>query len=651
MSAVVPVLIAGGGPTGLATALELAHHGVRSVVVEPRTEVSWLRPRAKTTSARSMELFRRWGLASVIRDRAPLPVAWSDQAVFATGLIGREITRIGGCLGLDLTGDDRAAESGQQVAQPLVEEILREAVRASPVASLLTGWTVSALTEEPERVRVTLTGPGGTREMLARYAVGCDGARSVTRDAIGSRYQGSADARPNFSITFRAPGLARRVPYGPAVHYWVVRPGCAGLVGRLDLDNTWWCIAQGVSRETGEADPLRIVRDLAGADIDAEILATDPWSARMLLADRYGTGRVFLAGDAAHQNPPWGGHGFNTGIGDAVNIGWKLAAVLGGWGGSRLLASYQAERRPVAEQTIAVAAANMATLAPELADPALTGTSAEFAAVRPRVAAAIHRTKSAEFHSLGLVLGYTYAGSPVVAVGSGQRLRHRWLGPGDSRYDHLGREFTLTGDLTAPGAADFVKAAGEEGIPLDTAHDPGLPLTLVRPDQHTAWSGPGPGPDGARDILRLAAGRLRRWPTPSGSCPIGLIPGRPRPRPRPCPGGGPGPSPLPGCCWPIPGPDLVRGSVLRAGGGFRAAGRESFTVAGRLCGSRGFLGWSGGCWLGGRRPGRGCPEFAEYYRFAEDNPAHSMVIFREMVIFRVLVASGGAGGVHGVPVA
>jgi 2-polyprenyl-6-methoxyphenol hydroxylase-like FAD-dependent oxidoreductase len=503
----VPVLIAGGGPTGLATALELAHHGVRSLVVEPRTEVSWLRPRAKTTSARSMELFRRWGLAGVIRDRAPLPVAWSDQAVFATSLLGREITRIGGCFGLDLTGDDRAAEPGQQVPQPLVEEILREAVQASPYASLRTGFSVTSLTEEQDQVRVTLTGAGGERDTLAAYVVGCDGARSVTRDAIGARYAGRSDARPNVNITFRAPGLAERVPHGPAVHYWVLRPGRPGLVGRLDLADTWWCIAQGVSQETVDDGPLRVVRDLAGADIEAEILATDPWSARMLLADRYGTERVFLAGDAAHQNPPWGGHGFNTGIGDAVNIGWKLAAMLGGWAGPELLASYQAERRPVAEQTIAVAAANMATLAPELADPALAGTDAEFAAARPRVAEAIHRTKRAEFHSLDLVLGYTYAGSPAVAPGAGGRLEHRWLGPGDSRYDHLGREFTLTGDLTAPGAAQFVKAAGEEGIPLQMVQDAGLPLTLVRPDQHTAWSDPGAGPGDARQILRLAVGR------------------------------------------------------------------------------------------------------------------------------------------------
>jgi len=511
----VPVLIAGGGPTGLATALELAHHGVRGLVVEPRTEVSWLRPRAKTTSARSMELFRRWGLASVIRERAPLPVAWSDQAVFATSLLGREITRIGGCFGLDLAGDDRAAEPGQQVAQPLIEEILRETVRASPYASLLTGFSVTSLMEETDQVRVTLARTGGTggetREVVARYVVGCDGARSVTRDAIGARYEGSADARPNLSITFRAPGLAERIPYGPAVHYWVLRPGSAGLVGRLDLAGTWWCIAMGMTRETGEACPLRVVRDLAGADIDAEILATDPWNARMLLADRYGTGRVFLAGDAAHQNPPWGGHGFNTGIGDAVNIGWKLSAVITGWAGPGLLASYQAERRPVAAQTIAVAAANMATLAPELTDPALDGTSAEFAAARPTVAEAIQRTKRAEFHSLDLVLGYTYAGSPVVAPGAGGRLAHRWLGPGDSRYDRLGRQFTLIGDLTAVGAAyfaaDFVKAAAEEGIPLDAVHDPGLPLTLVRPDQHTAWSDrSGDARADAWRILRLAVG-------------------------------------------------------------------------------------------------------------------------------------------------
>ncbi|MET7327218.1 FAD-dependent monooxygenase [Nonomuraea sp. NPDC005650] len=508
----VPVLVAGGGPVGLAVAVELAYQGVRCVVVEPRQEVSWLRPRAKTTSARSMELLRRWGLAEKVRERAPLAVGWSDQAVFVSSLLGREITRIGGCFGLDLAGSELAAEPGQQVPQPLVEEVLREAVGDA----LLTGRQVAGLREDADGVSVRVVSAAGEEsEVRAQYVVGCDGPRSVTRAAIGARYEGRQDARPNFNIVFRAPGLAERMPHGPAVHYWVLNPDQPGIVGRLDLEDTWWCIAQGVPAEG--ADPMRLVRNLAGADIEAEILATDPWNARMLLSDRYGSERVFLAGDAAHQNPPYGGHGFNTGIGDAVNIGWKLAAVLRGWAPATLLATYETERRPVAADTIEAAAANMATLAPELADPALTGEEAAFEKVRPAVAEAVRRTKDSEFHSLDLVLGYTYAGSPIVAEGTGERLPHRWLAPGSSLYDRLGRGFSVVGDQSAPGAAALAGQARELRVPLRAVDLPGVPLTLVRPDQHVAWRGGNPdgrgeNPDGA---LRRALGHRLDGPSVS----------------------------------------------------------------------------------------------------------------------------------------
>jgi 2-polyprenyl-6-methoxyphenol hydroxylase-like FAD-dependent oxidoreductase len=504
----VPVLIAGGGPVGLAAALELAHHGVPSLVVEPREEVSWLRPRAKTTSARTMELFRRWGLAGAVRERAALPVAWSDQAVFTTGLLGREITRFHGCFGLDLAGDDLVAEPGQQIPQPAVEQVLREAVARSRHARLVTGRTVRTVHEDDDGVTATVTAPDGTADRIrAAYLIGADGAWSTVREAIGVAYEGAADERPNFNIVFRAPGLAERVPHGPAVHYWVLHPSRPGLVGRLDLRDTWWCIAQGVTQEEGEADPLALVRGLVGADIDAEIVATDPWKAKMLLATAYGTRRIFLAGDAAHLNPPWGGHGFNTGVGDAVNLGWKLAAVLSGWAPETLLRSYEHERRPVAARTIAEAARNMATLAPELADPRLAGTDAEFAAARPAVAEAVQRTKHGEFHSLDLVLGYTYQGSPIVAGDAGGRLPHRWLAPGDSLYDRLGRGFTLIAGPSATGAPAFAKAAADHGVPLEIVGDPqAAGLRLVRPDQHVAWTGDDPA--SAPEILRRAVGHL-----------------------------------------------------------------------------------------------------------------------------------------------
>ncbi|WP_067474391.1 FAD-dependent monooxygenase [Actinomadura hibisca] len=524
----VPVLVAGGGPVGLAVAVELGHHGVPCVVVEPREEVSWLRPRAKTTSARTMEHFRRWGLAGELRERAPLPVSWSHEAVFCTGLAGREITRFTGCLGLDLTGSDLVAEAGQQVPQPVVEDLLRRAAGSR----LVTGRRVVAVEPVADGVLVDVADrDGNVQRVHAGYVVGCEGARSVVRDALGARYEGVDTSRPNLSIAFRSPGLAAQVPFGPAVHYWVLNPEQPGLVGRLDLEDTWWCIAQGVDAATTPFTPEQLLHNVLGVRVPVEILATDSWHARMLLADRYGDRRMFIAGDAAHQNPPWGGHGFNTGIGDAVNLGWKLAAVIKGWAPPALLATYEAERRPVAARTIDEAVRNMSTLAPELSDPRLV-ESEGFELARPAVAAAVQAAKAREFHSLPLTLGYDYAASPVVAgeaggagrdasedereyrptAAPGHRLPHRWLAPGDSLYDHLGRDFTLLGDLSSPAAEGLVKAAQAEGVPLDTFdlrgsqwHDLfGAALVLVRPDQHVAWRGDGTDDPGA--VVRMAIG-------------------------------------------------------------------------------------------------------------------------------------------------
>jgi 2-polyprenyl-6-methoxyphenol hydroxylase-like FAD-dependent oxidoreductase len=497
------VLIAGGGPTGLATALELGLRGIRCVLVEPRITVLMDRPRAKTTSVRTMEHFRRWGLADRIRAVAPLPVAWSQDVVFCNSLLGEEITRFHGCFGLSPERVDLFAESGQQIPQPLVERVLREALADLDPVTVLLGRRVTTLSEQESHVDVELD----TGTVRARYVVGCDGPTSVVRKAIGARYVGAADSRQNLNLLFRAPGLADLVPHGPAVHYWVVGGEQPGIVGPFDLADTWWCGFGGVA-----GDPLSLVHRLVGADLPIELLSVDPWTPRMLCADRFAGRRVFLAGDAAHMNPPWGGHGFNTGVGDAVNIGWKLAAALAGWAGPALLPSYEAERRALAERTIEVSAAHLRRAPRDL----------------PTTAAEIQRHKKSEFHSLGLVLGHQYD-SPIVSTDSpapeqradhyeptghpGARLPHAWLPDGRSLYDVLGPDHTLLRFTADADPTPFERAARARDLPLRIVdlHDVlpaghvGAPLALVRPDQHIAWRGSAGTPDAVLDRARGAS--------------------------------------------------------------------------------------------------------------------------------------------------
>lgn len=498
------VLVVGGGPAGLAVAVELGMRGVEVVVVEPRRTVSHARPRAKTTSARTMELFRRWGIAGEIRAAAALPVQWSDRVTFCATVTGPEITHFTGVFGLDLTGSALAAEAGQQVTQPVVEQVLRRHLTRLPSVHLLLGRRGTAIEEVADGFRVSIEAADGTQQHLTtQWLIGADGPRSLVRRFLGAAYIGAPAGRPNVNITFRSHQLAALVPHPKSVHYWVLNPACPGVVGPLDLDGTWWAIATGIAAVADEPEAKAIVEKLVGADIDIQVRATDPWQARMLLADSYGSGRAFLIGDAAHQNPPWGGHGFNTGIGDAVNLGWKLAAVIQGWAPPSLLASYQAERRPVAQRTIDVAAANMGTLSTELADPDLTGHGAAADAARAHAAATVQRTKTAEFHSLDLVLGYGYttaAHRQVPAPGhfrplpeAGNRLPHRWLADGRSLYDDLGPGFTVIG--ADADVAGIVRAADRRAVPL-TVLEPNTPavppVMLVRPDQHIAWAGPRP---------------------------------------------------------------------------------------------------------------------------------------------------------------
>ncbi|MFI6816041.1 FAD-dependent monooxygenase [Nonomuraea sp. NPDC050328] len=497
------VVVAGGGPSGLAAAAELALHGIDCVVIEPRIDISHTRPRAKTTNVRTMEHLRRWGAAEALRAAAPLPVAWSQRVTFCHSLAGPRVTDFDGAFGLTVGRDDRFAEAGQQVPQPVIEQVLRDHVDKQPSVELRLGHRVTGLRRRANAVTVyAVDDTGSPYELEARYLLGCDGAWSVVRERIGVQYTGRSDSRPNFNVVFRAPTLDTSL--GPAVQYWAVGGKHPGVIGRLDLAGTWWAIFPGVDPAYGEGHAAELIADIVGGPVEHELLASDPWTARMLVAERFRDGRVFLVGESAHLNPPWGGHGYNTCVGDAVNIAWKIAAVEQGWAGSDLLASYEPERRAVVEQTVATAESNMRHLAGDLAaDPD-----------------AIQEAKRAEFHSLGLVLGYTYAGSPVIQQTAGEvkagdvstylpsdqpgsRLPHAWLADGSSLYDRLGKGFTLIGPRHSE---DLAERARRLGMPLQVLQQEREDFLLVRPDQHIAWRADDP----AEIDLALTIGRTDR---------------------------------------------------------------------------------------------------------------------------------------------
>ena len=512
------VVVVGAGPVGLAQAIELGSRGVRVMLAE-RSERAGHAPRAKTTNVRTRTHLRRWGLADKLAQASPQGVDYPNDVVFTTRLGGYELARFRNAFNGYPDRSDLYPEHAQWVPQYVLERVMREHVAVLPSVDLVFDREFVAVEQDADGLGVEFRdGVGGKHEITCRYLVGADGARSAVREVIGARLEGRYGLSRNYNIVFSAPGLAEAHAHGPAVMYWQVNQDGASLIGPMDSGDIWFFMPTGMKEgETlSNAAAADAIRRSTGLDLPFEVLSTDEWVASHLLADRYRQGRIFLAGDACHLHPPFGGYGMNTGVGDGVDLGWKIAAVLQGWGGSALLDSYEAERRPVHRAVIDEALANHAVLGGQLFREGLEEDTEDGRALRHDVGAHIQAVKAREFHTLGTVLGLCYGGSPVIVDDGSPPSRsagahyspcarpgclapHAWLPDGRSIYDIFGSGFSLLiGKDAARAYIDAAARAAEQArIPLTVVQPPGLPvealygapLTLIRPDQHVAWRG------------------------------------------------------------------------------------------------------------------------------------------------------------------
>ena len=513
------VVVVGAGPVGLAAAIELGSRGVKVLLAERNARVG-AAPRAKTTNVRTRTHLRRWGIADRLAAEAPFGIDYPNNMVFLTrlGTGGHELARFADAFNAAPTRDPRYPEHAQWVPQYRLEKVMLEKVRELPNVDVRLSTGFVTANQHEDGVTATLrSAEGNEYQVRARYLIGADGGRSAVRELIGAKLEGRHGLSHHYNIIFRAPGFAQAHDFGPAAIYWQIGKDGFSAVGPMDAGDLWFFMpggAQpGTALSTDEAETM--IRERTGIDLPLEILSADSWTASELLADKYGDGRIFLAGDACHIHPPAGGYGMNMGVGDGVDLGWKLAAMLGGWGGPALLASYEAERRPVHRAVMDEALANYAIyVAPP--PPAIEAEGAEGEAIRAKVGAGVQASKAREFATLGTVLGLCYTGSPVIAdEGTPAPVRdsqvytpsgrpgclapHAWLADGRSLYDLFGSGFALVVDAGADEAEvnRAVEQADALGAPfvvvrpegLDVIDLYGAPLALVRPDQHVAWRG------------------------------------------------------------------------------------------------------------------------------------------------------------------
>lgn len=531
------VVIVGGGPVGMGLAIELGQRGVRCVVIERHLEPQPI-PKGQNLTQRTMEHFHFWGAEQALRAARTIPPEYGIGGLTAYGTLL-------GSYHYDWLQRDLVRPyyytANERLPQYATEAVLRERVLALPSVQVLYGWQADEVVDEGAQVRVIAsTKSGGERHVIqADYAVGCDGSRSRVREQAGISQTLSDHDRMMVLLVFRSHQLHELLKCYPGKSYYnVLQPELEGywkFFGRVDLGSTWFFHAPVPAGTTRDNFDFRAyLQEAVGAPFDIEFEYIGFWDLRFAIADRYRAGRVFIAGDAAHSHPPYGGYGVNTGFEDARNLGWKLAAVLQGWGQDALLDSYDSERRPVFASTardfIARAIAADKQFLGEF-HPARNRDAFE-AAWKARSAGAVGEVHAFEPH---------YEGSPVVvgewapsacggsAVGgheykarAGHHLAPALLSSGRNVYQEFGGGYTLLAFGAAPQAVrSFRAAAADMGLPLTVVEDSAeaqrqryaASLILVRPDQFVAWTGSGPVSDAQALSVLQAAGGVKRLAT------------------------------------------------------------------------------------------------------------------------------------------
>ncbi len=523
------VLIVGGGPVGLGLAIELGQRGVRCTVVERYHQPQPI-PKGQNLTQRTLEHFHSWGAERALRAARTIPPEYGIGGLTAYGtLLGNYAYD---WLQRDLV-KPYYYTANERLPQYATEAVLRRRVAELPCVQMLLGWQTERVTQDEQGVTLTAVAreSGERRTLRAAYAVGCDGSRSTVREQAGLTQTRTDHDRVMVLLVFRSTELHRLLERYPGKSYYnVLHPELEGywkFLGRVDLGSTWFFHAPVPAGTTADNfDFRRYLHESVGAPFEIEFEHIGFWDLRFAIADHYRAARVFIAGDAAHSHPPYGGYGVNSGLEDARNLGWKLAATLQGWGGEDLLDSYEAERRPVFASTandfIAKAiATDKAFLAGF--DPARDRAAFE-AAWNARAQGAVGEVHAFEPH---------YEGSPVVvaqgerressAIGShrfearaGHHLAPATLSDGRNVFERLGSGYTLLALGAQPEAVQAFRAAASAlGLPLTVveARPEGeaaryaAQLVLVRPDQFVAWVGADTAnADRAHEVLSLARG-------------------------------------------------------------------------------------------------------------------------------------------------